>query len=135
MKDETTCFETNYVSIAYNSEKKYILIVWKKFANDDEQMLFREKLLAMIKTTQTASYLTDNTKLAGTSERMQRWIRDTWFPLANQAGLKNVAAVQSKDKFAAFAVENIVSGDSLKKMNYKQFNSIEEAEIWLASLS
>lgn len=135
MKDETASFETSYVSMTYNSEKEYILIVWKKFANDDEQLLFRQKLLEMIKATQVASYLTDNTNLVGTSERMQRWIRDVWFPLANQAGLKNVAAVQSKDKFATFAVENILSGDSLKEMNCKQFNTMGEAELWLYSLS
>lgn len=135
MKDETSCFETSYVSVTYNSEKKYILIVWKKFANDEEQLLFRQKLLEMIKATQVSSYLTDNTNLVGTSERMQRWIRDVWFPLANQAGLKNVATIQSKDKFANFAVDNILVGASLKEMNCRQFDTEEEAETWLGSLS
>jgi hypothetical protein len=131
MINEIIPFEAPYVSISYQAEDRYIKIIWKKFAVDSEQSLFREKLLEMIKQSGSNTYLTDNTRLAGTTEKMQTWIRDVWFPLAFEAGLRNVVAVQSNDKFAEFAVENILKGSTFKKMNYKFFKTIEEAEMWI----
>lgn len=132
--DEELLFETDYVKVEFNSDKNYIFVVWKKFANDNEQVMFREKLLEMIKKTKTNSYITDNRKLYGTTENVQKWIRDRWFPAAYEAGLRNVATVETSDKYAQFAINKIMEGEIFKTLNTKHFKTITEAENWITSL-
>ncbi len=132
--DEVKLFESQYVRIEFIEEKKYILTTWKSFATDNEQILFREKLLEMIKNHKVNSYLTDNRKLSGTTENVQKWIRDRWFPAAYEAGLKNIATVESSDKYAKFAINTILGGDIFKKLNTKQFRTFAEAEKWIEEM-
>jgi hypothetical protein len=132
--DEILHFETEYVRIEYLLEKKYILVTWKKFADDDEQIAFREKLLEMIKNNKSASYLTDNRKLSGTTEKVQKWIRDRWFPAAYDAGLRNIATIETSDKYAKYAINTILEGEIFKRLNTRQFKTFDDAEKWLMTI-
>lgn len=131
LHDDSELFESDFVTISYNSEYHYILVIWKKFATNEEQILFRENLLDMIKRTKAKAYLTDNRKLAGATEKIQYWIRDNWFPAAYEAGLRIVASVQTSDRYAGFAINTILEGETLQKMNIQQFKKLSDAHNWI----
>src|SRR5581483_1693877 len=97
-----------WMSIHWDEAHRCIHAEFKALANSAE---FRTGMLRILDATwdrQAASLVSDNRRLDGVASDDQRWLRDTWVPLAVAAGIKRIAVVLGSSGPGKAASEDII---------------------------
>jgi hypothetical protein len=92
------------------------------------------RILEAIRAIGAASLVSDNRRLEGVTDQDQLWIRDTWTPLAVNAGLTRIAVVMPRRGLGKIATEQILSQVGMKSFATHTFTTVSEAMEWVAGV-
>jgi hypothetical protein len=105
---------------------------WRAFANSAEM---REGLLQgiqAIKDNRAVSYVNDARMLKVIVHEDQRWIKETWMPLAIAEGLKRIAFVTAATGLGKMTVEDLVPMGNDQGLQSRTFASMTAARTWVS---
>jgi len=129
--DTPVHYETSGIKVKYNADLNYIDEIWLNYMEDEDIKEAKIKLAKMLAYTNCSSYLSDMLNFKGATPEMMLFVKDVWFPLAYEKGLRNLAMVLPPDMFASLALETAISSHVVTKLNAKKFSSYNEAQQWL----
>jgi hypothetical protein len=90
------------------------------------------KVLEAIRDTHAISIVIDNRRSEGVTPLDQLWIRDTFAPLMEAAGLTRIAIVVAKQGLARIATEDIRSQTAARSdVATRMFGTVSEATEWV----
>ena len=124
-----------YLSIRWDGAHKHVLSEWKGFANSEE---LRSGLLRGIKAitdNHATAYVSDARKLRVIVHEDQKWIQETWLPLAMQAGLKRVAFVTAPTGLGKVTIEDVVVLVDHHGLESRTFSSVAAARQWVREVA
>lgn len=121
-----------YLSIHLDREYKCVLSEWIGFSNSVEFRAGSMKVLEAIRDTHAVSMVIDNRRSEGVTPLDQLWIRDTFAPLMEAAGLRRIAIVVAKRGLARIATEDIRSQTAARSdVATRMFGTVSEATEWV----
>lgn len=123
-------FENAYLTIRYFKDRDFLSLKWRGFAGRHFRSLATE-IIKAIEKTRTTRLLSDNTDWKIISPNDHGWAAGTWFPIAEEKGVKLLATVLSADYFNRAAERSIEEMADVNCMNIKNFDSLEKALSWL----
>ncbi|MEI9978499.1 MAG: hypothetical protein WDN23_05765 [Edaphobacter sp.] len=127
-RDNPICF------ITHDEADRFILVVWRQYANQIQFRYIHEKLLSLIHEHQAFKILGDDTALVGIPSEDRFWIIDDWFPRAVKCGLRFAASKRPDAYFAKLAVSQIQSA-APTGLKCRSFELLEEAREWLETVT
>lgn len=127
----TTLFENKNLVIQYNQEKAYLLLKWNGFASGEQFRMLAGEVIKAIEKTGATRLLSDNTNWKVISPNDQGWAAYTWFPKAEEKGIRKLATVLSTDYFNRVAERSIETLAEVDCMHIKNFYSMDQALTWL----
>jgi hypothetical protein len=89
------------------------------------------RTLGAVRDKKASSLVSDTRRLEVVANEDQLWMRDTWVPLAVEAGLKRIALVVAHHGLGKFAVQEIVSQVGPAVFVMRTFDSLPEALEWV----
>jgi alkyl hydroperoxide reductase subunit AhpC len=120
-----------YVSIHLDRESKCVLSEWVGFANSLEFRAGNMKVLQAIRDTHAVSVVIDNRRLEGVTPLDQLWIRDSFAPLMEAAGLRRMGLVVAARGLAIIATDEIRSQSVTRSaITTRVFGTVSEAAEW-----
>ena len=105
---------------------------WRGFANSGEFRASLLKIVDALRGYNSGLLVSDNRRLEGVADQDQLWIRDTWTPLAVEAGLKRIAVVVSQRGLGKIATQEILSQVGMKVFATRTFTTVSEATEWVS---
>ena len=121
-----------WLSIQGDRNSGCVYAEWKRFANSSEFRTSTRRILDAIRAIGARSLVSDNRRLEGVADQDQLWIRDTWTPLAVDAGLRRIAVVVPQRGLGRIAAEQILSQVAMKAFLTRTFTTVSEAMEWAA---
>jgi hypothetical protein len=121
-----------YLSIRWDSVHNHVLSEWKAFANSIELRASLLKGIRAIKEHKAIAYVSDARKIRVIVHEDQRWIRETWLPLAIEAGLKRIAFVTAPSGLGKLTIGDVallIDGDRVQS---RTFDSMTSARQWIS---
>lgn len=94
-----TFYRDNSITINCNLSKSRLDVDWIGFQNLETVQHGCMVILDMLKESGFTKIVNDNTHVLGTWAEAAEWVGETWFPMAEAAGLKNLAWVYSPSAF------------------------------------
>jgi hypothetical protein len=88
------------------------------------------KGIQAIKEHGAVAYVTDTRKVKVIVQEDQRWIEETWLPLAIAAGLKRIAVVTAAQGLGKLTVEDVVGLVDDQGLQSRTFATMAEAMKW-----
>jgi hypothetical protein len=122
-----------YLFIRWDREHKCVYVAFKSFATSVEFRAGTIKVIEAIQDRHAVALVSDNRKLEGISDSDQLWLRDTWTPMAEAAGIKRVAVVLAHQGLGKFVSELIISNLGETEFVTRTFESLSDANTWVAS--
>lgn len=123
-----------YLSIYLDRESKCVLSEWTGFANSLEFRAGNMKVLQAIRDTHAVSIVIDNRRSEGVTPSDQLWIRDSFAPLLEAAGLKRMGLVVATHGLAKIATQDIRSQTAtISAITTRVFGTVSEATAWVLS--
>ena len=89
------------------------------------------KGIQAIRDNQAAAYVSDARKLKLIVHEDQKWIRDKWMPLAEEAGLKRLAFVTAPTGLGKLTVEDVSGLVDHQDLQSRTFDSMAAARQWV----
>lgn len=126
-------FNAPYATVTYNTEKRFMLLVWNGSPNTEE---YKQPFLTMIsygKQYPVDSMLSDISNQGIINPENRKWFEKEMMPQAVSAGLKRAAIVTSGNAFKLYYINLILSAVNKFPIVTKLFNKREEAITWLDS--
>jgi hypothetical protein len=116
----------------YQKDNNWIYCNWEGFANVEAIKSWGEDYLKLVKDTQCAHILNDDSKSTGPWTQALEWIESYLIPNVINAGLKYYAHVVSANTFSELSAKelNVKVGGALEMAT---FSSVEGAKVWLKS--
>ena len=108
---------------------------WHAFANSAELRSALLRGIQAIRDNQAAAYISDARKVKVIVHDDQSWIRDTWMPLARQAGLKRLAFVTAPTGLGKLTIEDVSGLVNHAELQSRTFRSLSEARQWVSEAS
>lgn len=90
------------------------------------------KGIQAIRDHHAIAYFADNRKVKVVVEEDQKWIMETWLPLAIEAGPKRIAVVTAPSGLRKLTVEDVVGRVDHLGLVSRSFESVEEARNWIS---
>lgn len=121
-----------YLSIRWDSVHHHVLSEWKAFANSIELRAALLKGIRAIKEHQAIAYVSDARKIRVIVHEDQTWIKETWLPLALEAGLKRLAFVTAATGLGKLTIGDVallIDGQSVQS---RTFDSMTAARQWIS---
>ena len=106
---------------------------FKSFANSTD---FREgctQILELIRARNASALISDNRRLEGVTNLDQLWLRDSWLPMAVEAGIQRIAVVVAPRGLGKVASEAIISKFGKTAFETRMFESLPDALKWLSA--
>lgn|SRR5487761_143525 len=129
--DELYADET-YLSIHLDRESKCVLSEWRGFANSLEFRAGSMKVLQAVLDTHAVSIVIDNRRSEGVTPLDQLWIRDSFAPLMEAAGLKRMGLVVATHGLAKIATEDIRHQTATSSaIATRVFGTVSDATDWV----
>lgn len=104
---------------------------WRAFANSAELRAGLLRGIEAIKDHRATGYLTDTRKVKVVVLKDQDWIKETWLPLAIEAGLKRIAVVTAAQGLGKLTVEDVVGLTDDQGLQSRIFSSVEAGWEWM----
>ena len=124
-----------YVSIRWDSLNKHVHSEWKGFANSEELRAALLKGIQAIADNHAAAYVSDARKLKVIVHEDQRWVQETWMPLALRAGLKRLAFVTAGTGLGRLTIEDVVDLIHHQGLESRTFSSLDAARHWVGEVA
>src|SRR5487761_241850 len=124
-----------YLSIRWDGVHKHVLSEWKGFANSAELRAGLLKGIEAISDNHAAAYISDARKLRVIVHEDQRWVQETWLPLAMQAGLRRLAFVTAATGLGKATIEDVVVLVDDHGLQSRTFSTVVAARQWVAEVS
>jgi hypothetical protein len=122
-----------YLFIRWDRDHTCVYAAFKSFATSVEFRAGTMKIIDAISDRQAVALVSDNRKLEGISDSDQLWIRDTWTPMAEAAGVKRVAVVLAHEGLGKFVSEAIIRQLGDTEFLTRTFDSLPAANKWIAA--
>ena len=124
-------YETDFFSLCYDDEKKWLVGEWKGNATEKEfkELLFKE--IEFINLTKTNILLVDALKYQGTSKDTEVWIKYIWTKLAYKAGLEFIAFVLPKNSISTSTMKRSLGDNFYEIIKTGFFDDVNMAIKWL----
>jgi|SRR6267378_4191878 len=126
-------FDEPWLTISWDSKHRCVYAEFKAFATSSEFRTGTLAILEAIRTNKAEALVSDNRRLELVTSEDQLWIRDTWTPIAVEAGLRRIAVVLADRGLGKFASETILSEMGDKTFATRTFSSLDEALRWVAA--
>ena len=123
-----------WLSIERDRESKWVYAEWKGFANSAEFRASLIRIVEAIKVQHVSALVSDNRRLEGITSVDQLWIRDTWTPMAVEAGLKRIAVVVAHHGLGKIASEETLGRLGTSTFATRTFTTVSEATEWAAEI-
>lgn len=122
-----------WMLMRWDSEHRCVFAEWRAFATSAEFRSALTKAVAVGRDRHAVSFVSDTRKLELVTEEDQWWIRETWAPMAIEAGLRKIAVVMATHGLGRMAIERMFNtrpnpGEQLKS---RTFDSLADALIWV----
>lgn len=130
---DTTLFESENLSIAYNHKLDFLHLKWSGFSEGKEFRNLASEILRAVATTKSARILSDNTHWRAIAPNDHGWAANTWFPMAEAQGVRKLATVLSNNIFNRIAERSIEEMADVNCIKVRNFQSGQEAIAWLTS--
>ena len=121
-----------YLSIRWDSVHEHVLSEWKAFANSIELRTSLLKGIRAIREHKAIAYVSDARRIRLIVHEDQRWIRETWLPLAIAAGLKRIAFVTAPSGLGKLTIGDVallIDGETVQS---RTFDSMTAARHWIS---
>jgi hypothetical protein len=122
-----------YLSITWDSQNKCVYAEFKSFATSAEFRSGTMEILDAIRERHAGSLISDNRRLELVTSEDQLWIRDTWVPMAVEAGLKRIAVVLAHHGLGKYASQEIINRFPNMVFVTRTFDSVDEAVKWVSA--
>jgi hypothetical protein len=116
----------------WDSEHECLRSQWKAFANSAELRAGLMKALEAIRERHAVRYVSDTRKVKVIVHEDQKWINDTWVPLAAAAGLKRCGVVTADIGLGKMTVEEVIAKVADRGFLLHRFASVDAAMKWAA---
>jgi hypothetical protein len=121
-----------WLSIAWDPACGCVYAEFKAFANSADFRDGTARILDVIRQRHAMALVSDNRRLEGVATHDQLWIRDTWVPMAVEAGLTRIAVVVAHRGLGKIASEEILAQIGDAKFTTRTFDSLPDAMKWAA---
>jgi len=129
-QDEEFAYENEHVRIDYNKMHRCIAAYWRGFQNQETVQQGCLKMLDLVKRSDAALILNDNTQVKGSWSDAAEWVGQAFFPLLEAAGVKHIAWVYSPSTFSQMAAQKSVDV-AVGHIVTRFFMDRESAMAWL----
>jgi hypothetical protein len=85
-----------------------------------------------IRDNHAAAYISDARKVKVIVHDDQRWIKEKWMPLAQQAGLKRLAFVTAPTGLGKLTIEDVSGLVDHNELQSRTFDSMAAARQWVS---
>ncbi len=123
-----------YLSIRWDGVHHHVLSEWRTFANSAELRTGLLKGIQAIRDHRAAFYISDARKVKVIVHEDQKWIKETWLPLAAEAGLKRLAFVVAATGLGKLTVEDVAGLVDKNGIQSRTFDSMGAARHWIAEI-
>lgn len=120
-----------WVSVQWDREYGCVYAEWKGFANTVELQAGMMRVIQATRDGHGESFVSDNRRLESVAAEDQRWIVETWTPLAVAAGLKRIAVVVAHRGLGKIASEAVLSQIGKTAFVTRTFTTVSEAIEWV----
>jgi hypothetical protein len=120
-----------WVLIRWDQDHRCVFADWKGFATSSEFQGGLTRALEVVRERQAVNFLSDTQKLESISDEDQRWIRNTWAPLAAASGLRRVAVVLAPSGLSKMAIQTMFKGRRRTGLQSRTFDSLADATRWV----
>lgn len=124
-----------WLSIRWDSVHRHVHSEWSAFATSVELRAAMLRGIQAISDHQAAAYVSDAKKLKVIVHEDQKWIKETWMPLAIEAGLNRLAFVTAATGLAKLDVEDVVASVNDHGLQSRTFDSMAAARKWVSEAS
>jgi hypothetical protein len=124
-----------YLSISWDGAHHHVYSEWHAFANSAELRSALLRGIQAIRDNRAAAYISDARKVKVIVHDDQKWIRDTWMPLARQAGLKRLAFVTAPTGLGKLTIEDVSGLVDHAELQSRTFQSMSDARRWVSEAS
>lgn len=121
-----------FLSIRWDSLHRHVLSEWRAFANSTELRTCLLRGIQAIRDNHASAYVSDARKVRVIVDDDQRWIRDKWMPLAQEAGLKRLAFVTAQTGLGKLTIEDVSGLVDHQELQSRTFDSMPEARQWVS---
>jgi hypothetical protein len=123
--------DESWLFMRWDHEHVGIFAEWKAFATSAEFRGALTKAIDVIRDRHALCFVNDTRKLELITDEDQRWILQTWAPLAVAAGLKRIAIVIARSGLSKMAVEEMFKEQAEARVESRTFDSLPEAMQWV----
>jgi hypothetical protein len=120
-----------YLSIRWDSVHQHVHTEWKAFANSAELRAGLLKGVRAIREHRAVAYVSDARKVKVIVHDDQQWIKETWLPLAVDAGLKRLAFVTAPKGLGKLNIEDVAGLVDENGLESRTFDSMAAARKWV----
>ena len=121
-----------WLLMRWDSVNKHVHSEWRAFANSAEMRQGLMQGIQAIKDNRAVSYVCDARKLKVIVHDDQRWIQETWMPLAIAGGLKRIAFVTAATGLGKMTVDDLVPMGNDQGLPSRTFDSMAAARAWVS---
>jgi hypothetical protein len=126
-----TVLKESFVHISFDAANRIVYVKWSGFLKIDDTKRACRVLIDFIRQNRITLHLSEQTELKVLSKDVQEYLVHTFFPEAEQAGLRKLAVQLSEDIFAQATVANVNTKSSSGKLQINSFGSASKALEWL----
>lgn len=128
--DEENIYKDKWITIKYTDGDKWIDCQWHGYQNVYSIKRACLRLLAMAVRFKISKILADNTYVEGTWTDATDWVAKEFYPMMDEAGIRQLAWVHSKSAFSQLAAEKTVDL-SVGLIITRFFDSVDDGLSWL----
>jgi hypothetical protein len=121
-----------WLLMRWDSVNQHVHEEWRAFANSAEMRDGLLRGIQAITDNRAVSYVSDARKLKVIVHEDQRWIKETWMPLALAGGLKRIAFVTAATGLGKMTVEDLVPMCNDQGLQSRTFASMRAARTWVS---
>lgn len=125
-------FDREFATVEYDAEVDTVYTKMTGFARGEEFRSYMEAVIDAVDDTGTNCILADTREQPTLDQEDQDWVIETWGPRAVEHGADCMALIAPEQVVAKMTVDTVVE-ESDDELTRRWFETIDEAEEWLAS--
>ncbi|WP_051189551.1 PAS domain S-box protein [Daejeonella oryzae] len=133
IKSTDSFYKDNSIVINYNEISKNLEIDWIGFESFESVQKGCMKALEMINRFECSKVLNDNRRVLGTWSDASDWVGTVFFPMMENAGVKNVAWIFSPSSFSQLSAKKSLDV-AVGNITAQFFTDMNLAKKWLAEV-
>jgi hypothetical protein len=120
--------------IFFNTRLQSVHTCWKGYLSEGEEFrTILDDIITALQINNTDTIIADARLLKIITFEDQKWIVDSWYPRALQAGFKMEALIISPESYSEQSIKKIVKNYDDTIVTTIYFSSYEEVEEWFSN--